>query len=52
MRALHCHPLRPEAIIHAQADGEWIGGLPIAARLIPDALSLLVPRHETASTFN
>jgi YegS/Rv2252/BmrU family lipid kinase len=29
--------------VHAQVDGEWIGGLPLKVRMIPDAVSLLMP---------
>ena len=28
---------------HVQVDGEWIARLPISVRLVPDALSLLIP---------
>ena len=38
-----CELLRPDNPIHAQADGEWIGSLPVSVSLIPDALSLLIP---------
>ena len=43
-----CEPLSDGSLtgspVHAQIDGEWIGGLPISIRLIPDSLSLLIPQ--------
>ncbi|MBB5057983.1 diacylglycerol kinase family enzyme [Granulicella aggregans] len=38
-----CEPIGEAANVHAQVDGEWIGRLPISVRLIPDALSFLIP---------
>jgi YegS/Rv2252/BmrU family lipid kinase len=32
--------------VHLQADGEYIGGLPIDIRVVPDALTLLLPNRE------
>lgn len=51
LRTLEVAEFRCESIseggpIHSQVDGEWIGGLPISVSLMPDALSLLVPRRE------
>lgn len=40
---LRCEPLHPHQPVHAQVDGEWIGSLPVSVKLIPDALSLLIP---------
>jgi hypothetical protein len=39
---VHCEPLSG-TVVHAQVDAEPIGGLPIAMRVVPDALSLLMP---------
>jgi YegS/Rv2252/BmrU family lipid kinase len=33
----------PHHVIHAEADGEWLGRLPVRVSLIPDAFNLLVP---------
>jgi YegS/Rv2252/BmrU family lipid kinase len=48
VQEFRCDPLHSEPIHHAQADGEWIGGLPISVRLLPDALSLLIPPGPTS----
>jgi YegS/Rv2252/BmrU family lipid kinase len=44
-----CEPLSHGRQIHAEADGEWIGSLPVSVRLIPDALSLLAPGAQPRS---
>ena len=45
---LWCHPHRDDdqqrhGIVHAEADGEWLGRLPVQVSMLPDALNLLVP---------
>lgn len=42
-----CEPAGPE-IVHAQVDGEPIGTLPLAFRIVPDALSLVTPAGRAA----
>lgn len=37
-----CHP-STKASAHFQADGEWIGRIPVSASLVPNALRILVP---------
>jgi diacylglycerol kinase family enzyme len=37
--------------IHVQADGEWIGTLPMQVELVPDALRLLMPTSHQALKF-
>lgn len=37
-----CEALKPGTAVHTQVDGEWTGLLPIAVRLIPDSLSILI----------
>jgi YegS/Rv2252/BmrU family lipid kinase len=39
-----CTPLEPNHRIHAELDGEWIGHLPMSVRLLPQAISLLMPK--------
>jgi YegS/Rv2252/BmrU family lipid kinase len=41
-------PRYPE--IHAEADGEWLGRLPVSARILPSALNLLVPPTASCMT--
>jgi diacylglycerol kinase family enzyme len=43
-----CEPIGSVSNLHAQVDGEWIARLPISVRLIPDALSLLIPASVTS----
>lgn len=43
-----CEPIGSAPNVHAQVDGEWIGRLPISVRLVPDALSLLIPTSVTS----
>lgn len=43
-----CTPLEQNHRIHAELDGEWIGHLPMSARLLPQAVSLLMPKEHTA----
>ncbi|WP_433967776.1 diacylglycerol/lipid kinase family protein [Tunturiibacter gelidiferens] len=43
-----CSPLEPNHRIHAELDGEWIGQLPMSVRLLPNAISLLIPRNNAA----
>jgi len=43
-----CEPTGSASNVHAQVDGEWIGRLPIKVRLVPDALSLLIPPSATS----
>ncbi|WP_353073219.1 diacylglycerol/lipid kinase family protein [Tunturiibacter gelidoferens] len=43
-----CTPLEPNHRIHAELDGEWIGHLPISVRLLPQAISLLIPKNNAA----
>ena len=38
-----CTPLSQNHRIHAELDGEWIGYLPVSVRLLPQAVSLLMP---------
>lgn len=45
-----CQALHSAAAIHVQADGEWIGALPISVGLRRDALSLLVPKMRSTDT--
>jgi YegS/Rv2252/BmrU family lipid kinase len=40
-----CTPLEPNHRIHAELDGEWIGHLPMSVRLLPQAVSLLMPKN-------
>jgi YegS/Rv2252/BmrU family lipid kinase len=40
--ALRCEPIEGQPV-HAQVDGEWIGTLPVEFRIVPDALTLVVP---------
>ena len=40
---LRCSPLRGGMPVYAQADAEPLGPLPLTARVIPSALSLLMP---------
>jgi YegS/Rv2252/BmrU family lipid kinase len=42
-----CTPLEQNHRIHAELDGEWIGHLPMSVRLLPQAVSLLVPPIKT-----
>jgi diacylglycerol kinase family enzyme len=37
-----CEPA-DERMVYAQVDGEPIGALPLAFRIVPDALSIVVP---------
>jgi len=39
-----CTPLAFGQRIHAEVDGEWIGQLPMSVRLLPQAVSLLIPK--------
>jgi len=41
-----CRPIEgePSEHIYAEADGELLGGLPVRFSIVPDALTLLVPR--------
>lgn len=41
VRAFHCES--SESKVHAQADGEWIGTLPLSAELDEQRLTLLIP---------
>jgi diacylglycerol kinase family enzyme len=43
-----CMPLAPGQRIHTEVDGEWIGCLPMSVRLLPNAVSLLMPKDMTA----
>ena len=36
--------------VYAQADGEFLGTLPMCFRIVPDALSLLMPAPPAAAT--
>jgi YegS/Rv2252/BmrU family lipid kinase len=49
---LRCLPHRSDvdraSTVYAEADGELLGRLPVAIRIVPDALNLLIPK--TAST--
>ncbi len=50
---LWCMPHRDEneqrhGVVHAEADGEWLGRLPVQISLVPNSLNLLVP--STASS--
>jgi diacylglycerol kinase family enzyme len=40
--SLRCEPMDGQQV-HAQVDGEWIGPLPVEFRVVPDALTLVVP---------
>lgn len=45
---LWCMPHREEnqqrhGVVHAEADGEWLGRLPVQISLIPNSINLLVP---------
>jgi diacylglycerol kinase (ATP) len=45
---LWCMPHREErqkrhGVVHAEADGEWLGRLPVSVNIVPDSLSLLIP---------
>jgi YegS/Rv2252/BmrU family lipid kinase len=45
---LWCVPHRDEnqqrhGVVHAEADGEWLGRLPVQVSMVPNALNLLVP---------
>jgi len=43
--SLHCQPLASRET-HFQADGEWLGQLPISVSILPNALRILTPnRH-------
>ncbi len=42
-REIRCTPENNEQVIHVQADGELIGTLPMTFRVIPDALTLVIP---------
>lgn len=44
-----CRPLK-DAAPHFQADGEWLGVLPFEARLIPNALRILLPNSAATKT--
>jgi diacylglycerol kinase family enzyme len=39
-----CTPIDTNHRIHAELDGEWVGNLPMSIRLLPEAVSLLMPR--------
>lgn len=43
-----CTPLKPGQRIHTEVDGEWIGCLPMSVRLLPNAVSVLMPKDMTA----
>jgi YegS/Rv2252/BmrU family lipid kinase len=43
-----CTPLEQNHRIHAELDGEWIGYLPMSVRLLPQAVSLLMPKDHKA----
>ena len=43
-RAARCEPLGEEPV-YAQVDGEPIGALPVEFSIVPDALTLVVPKH-------
>ncbi len=40
-----CRPLASAPVIYAEADGESLGRIPAAISIVPDAVSLLVPRQ-------
>lgn len=41
-----CTPLLTDQRIHTEVDGEWIGCLPMSVRLLPQAVSLLMPKDK------
>jgi diacylglycerol kinase family enzyme len=43
-----CVPLAAAQCIHAEADGEWIGCLPMSVRLVPQAVRILMPNESVA----
>jgi diacylglycerol kinase family enzyme len=45
-----CAPLVADQIIHAEADGEWIGHLPMSVRLIPQGVWVLMPNEVATET--
>lgn len=42
-RAVRCTALSPDQRLHAEADGEFVGGLPVKIEVVPDMLDLLMP---------
>ena len=40
---VRCLPLHPEREVRGQVDGEAVGVLPLTLKLVPDALTLLMP---------
>ena len=40
---LRCMPAQPESQDYAQVDGETVGPIPMSLRIVPSALSLLMP---------
>lgn len=46
--ALRCEPIAGERV-YAQVDGEGIGTLPVEFRIVPDALTLVVPQSAVES---
>jgi YegS/Rv2252/BmrU family lipid kinase len=53
---LWCMPHRDEsehrhAAVHAEADGEWLGRLPVQISLVPNSLNLLVPATASSLLF-
>ena len=40
-----CMPITQNRRIHTEADGEWLGHLPMSVRLVPQAISLLLPEN-------
>jgi diacylglycerol kinase (ATP) len=42
-REFQCRPLK-DSDVHCEADGEWLGRIPMRVSVAPDALTLLAPR--------
>ena len=46
---IECRPLEASTEpIYVEADGEFLGTLPVTMQIVPDALTLLIPRHPAA----
>jgi len=50
---LWCLPHREERqgrhrVVHAEADGEWLGRLPVMIGIVPDSLNLLIPPNASS----
>jgi diacylglycerol kinase family enzyme len=47
-RALPAHP--DDEDVHVQVDGDWLCRLPVEVRLVPDAVSMLMPAENQTKT--